>query len=168
MCTGDLSHLPLVASSVDLVVARSVFEHLKSPADVIAECARVLRPGGALLVLTPNRWDYATVVARLVPNRWHARLVAATEGRSESDTFPTFYRSNTPSHVRSHARHAGLLIEAIEFINQYPNYLQVNRMLFLLGTGYERVTSRFETLRHLRSWLLITMRRPGPDPAQTL
>jgi len=36
------------------VVAASVLEYVRDPAAVLAECARVLRPGGALLCTVPN------------------------------------------------------------------------------------------------------------------
>jgi SAM-dependent methyltransferase len=42
------------ADSVDAVVALSVLEHLWEPAGVVAECHRVLRPSGALLVHVPT------------------------------------------------------------------------------------------------------------------
>jgi hypothetical protein len=34
-----------------------------------------------------------------------------------------------------------------------------NPALFLLGTAYERVTSRWQALRALRGWLLIALRK---------
>jgi hypothetical protein len=33
--------------------------------------------------------------------------------------------------------------------------------LFLLGTLYERLTSKFEALAFLRGWILVTVRRPA-------
>ena len=46
--------LPLAAGSLDAVVAASVLEYVQEPAAVLAECARVLRPGGVLLCTVPN------------------------------------------------------------------------------------------------------------------
>jgi SAM-dependent methyltransferase len=46
--------LPLAAGSLDAVVAASVLEYVPDPAAVLAECARVLRPGGILLCTVPN------------------------------------------------------------------------------------------------------------------
>ena len=46
--------LPLKDRSCDLILALDVIEHLPDPRTAIAETARVLRPGGAVLIKTPN------------------------------------------------------------------------------------------------------------------
>ena len=46
--------LPFPADAFDLVYAIEVFEHLHRPYDVLRECHRILKPGGFLVVSTPN------------------------------------------------------------------------------------------------------------------
>jgi SAM-dependent methyltransferase len=46
--------IPLPDASLDVVHAAEVIEHLYDPDRLLEECARVLRPGGHLLVTTPN------------------------------------------------------------------------------------------------------------------
>jgi SAM-dependent methyltransferase len=46
--------LPFAQASLDAVVASSVLEYVAEPAAVLAECARVLRPGGVLLCTVPR------------------------------------------------------------------------------------------------------------------
>jgi len=62
---GDLQRLALATATVDLVVMNQVIEHLVDPAGVLAELARVLRPGGRLAVATPNYagWGWPMVEA---------------------------------------------------------------------------------------------------------
>ena len=52
---GNLAALPLPDASVDVVVNFQVIEHLWDQPQFITECLRVLRPGGVLLMSTPNR-----------------------------------------------------------------------------------------------------------------
>ncbi len=156
----DLAHLPLADGSVDLVFSQSVFEHLTDPDAVYAELARVLKPGGRVIFLTANMWDYGTLVARLVPNRFHARIVKKVEGRAEEDTFPTAYRSNTRSQVQRLAQAQGLQVENFDYLSQYPNYLLFNGPLFFLGMCFEKLIHRFHALRGLRGWILVTLRKP--------
>jgi SAM-dependent methyltransferase len=50
---GDLARLPYANQSLDLVIASEVIEHMPEPEQVIAEIARVLRPGGQLVLTMP-------------------------------------------------------------------------------------------------------------------
>lgn len=157
---ADLSSIPISDASTDVIMSRSVFEHLDDPAAVYTEFARILKPGGRLIFLTANMWDYGTLVARLVPNRMHPAVVARVEGREEADVFPVRYRTNTHRAVARLAADAGLEIENFRYLGQYPNYFMFSGALFLLGTGYDKLVSRFESLRFLRGWILVTLRRP--------
>ena len=46
--------LPFQDDCLDAVVCIEGIEHIKRPFDFIAECCRILRPGGLLIVTTPN------------------------------------------------------------------------------------------------------------------
>ena len=156
---SDLCRLPLPDASVDLVMSRSVFEHLTDPASVYRELARVLRPGGRVVFLTANIWDYGTMVARLVPNRFHAKVVKAVEGRKEEDTFPTAYRTNSRTDVDALALASGFRVQRFEYLSQYPNYLMFNGALFFLGMCFEKLISKVDALRFLRGWILVTLEK---------
>jgi SAM-dependent methyltransferase len=49
--------LPFAGASFDGVLCSQVFEHVFAPREFLAELARVLRPGGTLLLTTPVAWD---------------------------------------------------------------------------------------------------------------
>jgi SAM-dependent methyltransferase len=51
--TGCLMNLPFASGSLDVVIASEVVEHLPHPERAFAELARVLAPGGLLLVTVP-------------------------------------------------------------------------------------------------------------------
>jgi SAM-dependent methyltransferase len=46
LCTYDGVHVPLANNRVDLVYSHQVFEHVRQPAELLAEVHRILRPGG--------------------------------------------------------------------------------------------------------------------------
>lgn len=75
---GDLQRLPVSSGSLDLVVNLQVIEHLHDQPGFIAECARVLRKGGILVVSTPNRITFSP--GRDTPlNPFHTRELSAAE-----------------------------------------------------------------------------------------
>ncbi|CAA9265108.1 MAG: SAM-dependent methyltransferase [uncultured Corynebacteriales bacterium] len=56
---GNLAGLPLATGSVDVVASLQVLEHLWDQPGFLAECGRVLRPAGTLLLTTPNRLTFS-------------------------------------------------------------------------------------------------------------
>ncbi|HEY7050800.1 MAG TPA: class I SAM-dependent methyltransferase [Mycobacterium sp.] len=75
---GNLAALPLPDASVDVVVNFQVIEHLWNQPAFVAECRRVLRPGGRLLMSTPNRITFSP--GRDTPvNPFHTRELNARE-----------------------------------------------------------------------------------------
>jgi len=157
---GDLCNTGLPAASVDVVMARSVMEHVADPAAAYREIARILSPGGKFIFLTANIWDYASLIAMAVPNRLHPWIVARAEGRAENDVFPTAYKTNSKRAVRGFAEAANLKVERLDYLSQYPNYFMFNGLLFLLATGYEKTVSRIPALAFLQGWILATLSRP--------
>jgi SAM-dependent methyltransferase len=157
----DLGAMPIENSSIDVTMARSVMEHVTDPSRVYGEIHRVLRPGGHFIFLTANLWDYASIVAKLIPNRFHPWIVSKTEGREERDVFPVAYRTNTRGAVEKWAKQAGFEIVSFRYLGQYPSYFMFNGCLFLMATGYEKLISRVSALNFLQGWILVTLRKPG-------
>jgi SAM-dependent methyltransferase len=78
MLHGNLASLPLTDGAVDVVVNFQVIEHLWDQAQFVAECRRVLRPGGALLMSTPNRITFSPGRDNPI-NPFHTRELNAAE-----------------------------------------------------------------------------------------
>jgi 2-polyprenyl-3-methyl-5-hydroxy-6-metoxy-1,4-benzoquinol methylase len=64
---ATLAGLQLPEDSVDAITMLDLLEHVRDPAALIHEAARVLRPGGVLCVVTP---DAGSAVARALRARW--------------------------------------------------------------------------------------------------
>lgn len=60
---GDMHALPFAANTFDLVVLMHALTYSEHPAQAVAEAARVLRPGGRLLVTVLARHEHRNVVA---------------------------------------------------------------------------------------------------------
>lgn len=153
---GRLDALPFPADSADLVVARYVLEHLEDPAVVFREVARVLRPGGRFVMLTPNAYHYVALISRWTPT-WVHRRVKAGHGVAAEDVFPTYYRANTRRALGALARGAGFTVSRLDTHETSPNYLEFSRILYRAGVMYERVVNRFAILAGLRVSLVATL-----------
>ena len=78
MVRGNLAGLPFDDATLDVVVNFQVIEHLWDQAQFLSECLRVLRPGGELLISTPNRITFSP--GRDTPlNPFHTRELDAAE-----------------------------------------------------------------------------------------
>ncbi|HEY5850762.1 MAG TPA: class I SAM-dependent methyltransferase [Lysobacter sp.] len=90
--------LPFADASFDVVVSFQVIEHVWEDAAYVQEARRMLRPGGQLVMITPDRRH------RLLPgqrpwNRWHVREYGAAGFRAliESSGFNVKLRFMTAS-----------------------------------------------------------------------
>jgi len=67
LCCGDVCDLPFADASFDLVLATDILEHVEDDQRAVREIARVLRPGGHVLITVPafpSLWGLQDRVAR--------------------------------------------------------------------------------------------------------
>jgi len=69
--SGSLETVAIPSASCDVAVMADVIEHLADPRQTVRQIGRILRPGGRLLILTP---DVGSLVARLAGPRWWGLL----------------------------------------------------------------------------------------------
>jgi 2-polyprenyl-3-methyl-5-hydroxy-6-metoxy-1,4-benzoquinol methylase len=69
---GTLESAPFAAGTFNAVAMSDLIEHVSSPVETLTSAARLLRPGGVLLVMTPNR---ASLTHALMGKNWtHYKL----------------------------------------------------------------------------------------------
>jgi len=117
--------LPLETASADVIVSYDVFEHVSDPARILAECRRVLRPGGQMLIGTWG-WGhpFAPHLWATMPVPWahvlvsEASLLAACERVYESDWYQPTYFDRDASGKRIPGRYAHRAIST-GYLNKY-------------------------------------------------
>jgi len=162
-CRANVERLPFADETFDLVISMSVIEHLDHPPSVFREFQRVLKPGGTLIVQTPNRYDYVSLIAHFTPFSFHRWIIPRVMNREEKDVFPTRYRANTRGTLARAMRSGGLTPKDIVLFNQYPAYLMFSPLAFRLGVAYERITTRMRSLEGLRGWILAIAEKAKPS-----
>jgi len=137
-------HWPVADASVDVCVCDSVLEHIGDPEQFFAECGRVIKPGGYLCIRTTNALNYVALFARLIPNRFHNRVLrkAMSGHRKEEDEFPTVYRCNTKRHIRRMLDRHGFE-HCVYGYEAEPYHLSFSRLSYLCGVIHQRLAPSF-------------------------
>lgn len=108
---GDVRALPFATGSVSVVLSGGLLEHFREPGPVLAEMARVLRPGGLF---------YADIVPRKTSlYRWAERERMAREEHMAEGIFES---DLTKADWTRLAREAGLRDVRIVAAGVYPPY----------------------------------------------
>jgi ubiquinone/menaquinone biosynthesis C-methylase UbiE len=156
VATGGLS-LPFGSQSFDLVLASWLFEHLPQPAETLNEVRRVLKPGGAIIFITPNGRHPVSYMNRLLGRLEGLQgvIVKQIYGREQEDTFTTYYRANTLKQISKLSLDAGLEQVVLTAIPD-PTYLAFTERLFQLATMLE---DNLPQSRYIH--LVGLLRRPG-------
>lgn len=158
----DANSIPYPDNSFDLIFLDNVFEHLEQQELVLKEAMRVLKPGGRLLFQTPNRRHYMPLIARMTPHRFH-QFVNRLRGWDEVDTFPNFYRANTPQDVQSLAKRTGFFVRQVDLIESRPEYLRITVLSHLFRLAYERLVNYFSGLARFRILLIADLQKPTAE-----
>jgi 2-polyprenyl-3-methyl-5-hydroxy-6-metoxy-1,4-benzoquinol methylase len=129
---GSTLQLPFADGSFDVVLSTEVLEHTPVPLDGVRELARVVRPGGRLILTTPGRlWQPVVRAASAL----HLR--------------PYQGRENFlwPESARRAVEVAGLRIESFQGFNVlplfHPVFDPINRRLDALGRIWPSICVNF-------------------------
>jgi len=162
----DISALPFKRGAFNLVTAAMVFEHLEDPTTTLGEIARVCRNGARLVIFTPNRFNYAMLIAAATPQFFHllAKKVMHYFNRGvwrdfDEEMFPTRYRANSLGQLRRLTRAAGFSEERLESLS-YAHSFGFIRPLYIASLLFERLVDRLR-LNALKADLLgVFVREP--------
>jgi len=112
---GDGTRSPLRGESFDLIMALDVIEHLEDDGQAVREFARVLKPGGAVIIFAPAfgfLWGLQDEVSR-------------------------HYRRYTAAELREKLESAGLTIDKLTYANAFLFPLIWAGRLVLRWSGHE-------------------------------
>ncbi len=101
---SSIEEINLKDNSVDIVIATWVFEHIENPDECISNICRVLKKGGSLIFITPNKNSLPSLFSRLTPTFLHSFFCKVLYRRDSDDTFKTFYKLNSLKDIRMYLK----------------------------------------------------------------
>ena len=154
-CT--LEKLCFADNSFDLITCNMVVEHLDRPDAVFSEFHRVLKPGGAAIMLTPNVLHWSMLVAAATPHAFHVWVRKHVAGSEANDVFPTRYRANTQKTLDRKLRAAGFGDVHVELLSSRPHLVGMGPLLYLECMIW-KITEHVPQMREI---LCATARKAG-------
>jgi SAM-dependent methyltransferase len=152
--------------SVDCVVSTEVFEHLfQQPAEHLQDCWRIVRPGGLLLLTTPNPATLANAV-RLVrgrPMSWGGVAFAETPKLTPQGLPAAMWDVHFREYAAAELRKIIVKLDEVEIVDHgfvstqpaptdRPHKRLAKRLQWSIGLGHWRplATTQFWVLRRRR------------------
>lgn len=155
---------PFREASADLIVSRSVVEHLHDNRAFFENCATVLRPGGVLVHTFPCRFAPFSLLNQLLPNRLTRRLIAYFQPQWQDDCgFPAFYDRCYFSAVQKLLTRNGFANQKFIFRYYQSVYFDFFFPLYALILAYDLVISYLQ-VRNLACAILVTAERSPERP----
>jgi ubiquinone/menaquinone biosynthesis C-methylase UbiE len=138
---GDIVNIPFEAASFDVVVSFETLEHTDQHQKALSEIKRVLRPGGILLISTPEKKKYTDAPGNMNP--FHKKELYRDEFVS---LLAAYFRHQIVCHQALHVSSiilppAGRLLEI--YSGNYEQVIAVNNIepLYLLAVCSDDVVS---------------------------
>lgn len=153
--------LPLADRSVDLVVTRSVMEHLPDTKRFLDESFRVLKPGRCAIHVFPCRNAPFALLNRVLPKPLSKWLLATFFAQWKGEVgFPAFYKNCTYREILQRLAEVGYTIDRIELRYYQAIYYKFFFPVYLLMLLYDYALWRLDA-RRLACQILVVAHRPA-------
>lgn len=161
--------LPFEDKAFDIVTSLEGIEHVFNPAKLFSELARLLRPGGLLVITTPNlqnlatRWQHLCCGYPFQFDPFDKIPLKKGETYDKGHISPVFY-----TQLRYYAEHNGLRVEpprgghirerALKLIVFFPFLIVGSLWVWRDWKKTSGRKDRLDIIRHLFSWSMLHSR----------
>jgi ubiquinone/menaquinone biosynthesis C-methylase UbiE len=157
--------LPFADAEVDLVVSRSMLEHLVDTSAFARETYRVLKPGGHTIHVFPSKYAPFSLLNRLLPRSLSSKALHVLVPDSKGSLgFPAFYDRTYAGGMTRVLEQSGLEVVDLQVSYYQASYFAFFVPLYMLNAAYELLVSRLG-LTDLAAIVLVVARKPGLERA---
>lgn len=157
---ADLSRsMPLGDGEADLLVSRSVIEHLPDVEVFFAESSRVLKPGGHIVHVLPCKFAPFSVINRIIPNRVAKMLLYYFFPEwKEACGFRAYYDRCYYSGIKALAERSGFQIVQLRLRYYQSIYYKFFVPLYLVMLLYDSLVAALG-IKNLSGQLFLVARK---------
>lgn len=127
----NLERLSFRPQSFDLITCNGVIEHVADPSVALQQFYAALKPGGHVIINTPNLLHWSTRIAQLTPYWFHRQVLGRISGMDSHDVFPTLFRVNTPAKLSAALTNAGFTGVRVQVMTGRPRLVGMGPLLWL-------------------------------------
>jgi ubiquinone/menaquinone biosynthesis C-methylase UbiE len=169
---GDLERLPFADATFDVALLNEVLEHVPDDSAALREVLRVIRPGGRLLIFSPNRRfpfethgvNLRSTGRRLAPAIPFIPYIPIPIGRL---FFEYWARNYWPGELRRLAVDAGFRVVHTTYVwltfenisGRQPGFIRALRPLL---RGFSKICEALPIVSSLGTSQLLVLERPQP------
>ena len=151
---------PYADNSLDLVISRSVVEHLPDNHAFTDEMYRALKPGGRCIHVLPGKNAPFSVLNRLLPNSWTKQLIKWVFPEESNELgFVAYYDHCSAPALQKLFEQKGFHIEELRLRYYQSAYFGIVFPLYFLSALYDWCVWKIG-IKTLASQILIVARKP--------
>ena len=152
--------MPFENEEVDIIVSKSVLEHLRDTESFMINCKRVLKPDGYFIHLFPCKWAPFSTLNRILPNALSKVLLRHLRPPEQSDRrgFPAFYDKCDYRAFTSLLEKHGFQIVQTCLSYYQSTCFDFCAPLFIISSVYEMLVERLG-IRGLCACILVVARK---------
>jgi ubiquinone/menaquinone biosynthesis C-methylase UbiE len=153
-------HIPLPAESVDIMVSRTVLEHLKTPGDFFKNAYPIIKRNGYFIHLFPSKFSLFAVLNQLLPSKLSSKLITFFfPGRGATGVFPSFYNDcRYPNIIKLLHKH-GYQVDDIKISYYQSDYFGIFVPAYIFSLIWDNICCLLK-LKPLGAYICVIARKP--------
>lgn len=146
LCHATLEKLPFKEGTIDIITSKSVIEHLEHPEFVFDEFFRILKKGGILILILPNRYNIVMFFGRFIPLFLSKKFLKLFSKKVENDVYPTYFKCCTINSLDFNLRKVGFLKKDLILKGDFILFMY-SKSSILLWIIFDNITNSIPILK---------------------
>lgn len=154
---GDLHYLN-TEQRFEGIISVNTWEHLHSPELVLENFFKVLSDQGVLIIIAPQRWNYISVIERLLPKYLKDIAWRILRGHDHMPC-PAYYKLCSKKTLLEAARRQGFNIEYFSSVGGPPLWFDKVPPLFILACIWMSLANKYKIFENIKGAFITVLKK---------